>query len=1220
MKKNAVLISLCLLFQLCLSAQEPDTIVQRIVLIGDAGQLTNGKHPVVDAVRKHIPMDKKTSVIFLGDNLYKSGLPDEQYTSYYNQARAVLDSQLSVADNTPAKVFMIPGNHDWENGGRGGYDAIIRQQLYVDFLGKPNVKYYPEDGCPGPVEVLLGKDSSIALIMFDSQWWLHPYDKPEIESDCASKTKEELVSQIGDLLARNSKRLVLIACHHPFESNGMHGGYYTLKQHIFPFTDIKKSLYIPLPVLGSIYPIARSVFGTPQDIKHPNYTNMIQEITTAVKAVSPNVVFVSGHDHNLQYIKKNGYNYIVSGGGCKQNRTSKSKTSLYNNTSNGFSVMEVSTNKNVSITFYTVTDSSIKKDFSSSMLNFSTIAEPEVAVVVEEKPVSKYQDTATRAARKDFSKIGGLKKFFMGQNYRPEWSTPVNMKVFNINSEKGGLKIRSLGGGKQTKSLQLMDKEGKEWILRSMVKNSARVIPDVYQSSLAKNLVTELSSASHPYAALMIPELAKALDIAVPHPELFFVPDDPSFGIYQKLFANTVCMLEEKEPSFDGSNTKTTAKTFNKMLEENDHRPDQEAVLKARLLDIVLGDFDRHFDQWKWGSSDTGKGKIYYPIPRDRDQALFHSNGFLLKAISGRAMPFLKGFQDDIPKVNWLGYTARDFDRFFLTGLNKKEWKQIIADVQKNLSDSVIRKAVAKMPPEISHINNENIINKMISRRNLLSTEAITYYKFISKKVNVVGSNMKEYFKVSAHPDGLQVRVYAVGKKKDTSFLMYNRVFDPTVTKEIRLFGLHENDVFEIDETADSRIKIRIIGGKGYDTFDIKGNTEAILYDQQDGGNVIKNSSRAKNRFSLDAPANDKSITGFNYNTTKLPQLQFGYNADDGLLLGAGISRRTYGFRNLPYASDQKFSLLYAPTHRAVQLNYRGEFNHITRNADLLVNANFSSPALKNFFGLGNTTKPIETKNYNYYQTRYKTIEAELLIRKRFFEKLHFMIGPYYFNYQNKYADNTNNILGNFRQSGLDSGRIFSNKSYLGGKAVMRLDNRNNEVFPTRGVLWNNQLIAAGGLGNGTKSYATFTTDMSIYASLSDPAKVVAVLKIGAGRLFNKNYEFFQAMNFGSNTDLQGFRKNRYAGTSMVYTGIEMKIKLFDINSYILPGAFGITGFYQTGRVWHSPDQSNKWHKAFGAGFYYNPLNLFSITGSAGFSEKERMYNITLGTRLNLLF
>ena len=198
MNTKTLLAGLFILISLSLKAQE-DTITQRIVLIGDAGQLTNGKHPVVDAVRNLIKLDKKTTVLFLGDNLYKNGLPDDQSSSY-ETARAVLDSQLSVADGTPAKVYMIPGNHDWQNGSRNGFDAIIRQQLYVDFLGKANVKYYPEDGCPGPVQVDLGND--VTLILFDSQWWLHPYDKPEIESDCPYKTKEKMNSlhKLGILL------------------------------------------------------------------------------------------------------------------------------------------------------------------------------------------------------------------------------------------------------------------------------------------------------------------------------------------------------------------------------------------------------------------------------------------------------------------------------------------------------------------------------------------------------------------------------------------------------------------------------------------------------------------------------------------------------------------------------------------------------------------------------------------------------------------------------------------------------------------------------------------------------------------------------------------------------------------------------------------------------------------------------------------------------------
>jgi hypothetical protein len=307
-----------------LHAQQ-DTIARRIVLIGDGGELTNGHHPVAEAVRKLIPLDARTTIVYLGDNLYKYGLPDDQAVSF-GDARAVLDSQLSIADNTPAQIYMIPGNHDWNDGARGGFDAVIREQIYVDLLQKKNVKFYPEEGCPGPIEVSLGPD--VTLIMFDSQWWLHEYEKPEIESDCDCKTKEELTSKIEDIVSRNSKKLIILASHHPFKSNGIHGGFYTWKQHIFPFTDISPNLYIPLPVLGSIYPISRSVFGTPQDLKHPNYQNMINQITGAVKS-SPNVVFVAGHDHGLQLIKDSSYNYIVSGGGCKTNRVSKSKKSPF---------------------------------------------------------------------------------------------------------------------------------------------------------------------------------------------------------------------------------------------------------------------------------------------------------------------------------------------------------------------------------------------------------------------------------------------------------------------------------------------------------------------------------------------------------------------------------------------------------------------------------------------------------------------------------------------------------------------------------------------------------------------------------------------------------------------------------------------------------------------------------------------------------------------------
>lgn len=67
----------------------------------------------------NIRFDSNTTVIFLGDNLYPLGLPDDGYPNYYS-AKSILDSQIAMAAKTPAKVYFIPGNHDWQHENPGG--------------------------------------------------------------------------------------------------------------------------------------------------------------------------------------------------------------------------------------------------------------------------------------------------------------------------------------------------------------------------------------------------------------------------------------------------------------------------------------------------------------------------------------------------------------------------------------------------------------------------------------------------------------------------------------------------------------------------------------------------------------------------------------------------------------------------------------------------------------------------------------------------------------------------------------------------------------------------------------------------------------------------------------------------------------------------------------------------------------------------------------------
>ena len=416
--KGFLIIGLVLCISTSIYAQSiDDTIAARIVLIGDAGELVDGRQPVIDAVRQFVPLDKKTTVVFLGDNLYSAGLPDDQQSNYW-QYKAVLDTQVNLVNKTPAKAYFIPGNHDWMNGAPDGYSQVVRQQRYIDQISRSNIKFYPEGGCPGPVAVNITDD--ILLVMMDSQWWLHENEKPGIESDCPQKTKEEVLTELEDILAENERKLVLFAFHHPFKSNGIHGGYFTIKQHIFPFTDLNKNLLIPLPVIGSLYPIARGIFGTPQDLKHPIYQEMAQKVEKVVKE-HHYTIFMHGHEHSLQYFADSNFNIIISGAGCKHTRVAHGRNAEFLSSLLGFATLEVSKNKNVQLSFYTVTNDSSGLAFRKNILNFTT-PPPVKDTLPSTAPLYVYRDSVFAPASLQYRKSGIWRRTLLGNNYRKEWS------------------------------------------------------------------------------------------------------------------------------------------------------------------------------------------------------------------------------------------------------------------------------------------------------------------------------------------------------------------------------------------------------------------------------------------------------------------------------------------------------------------------------------------------------------------------------------------------------------------------------------------------------------------------------------------------------------------------------------------------------------------------------------------------------------------------------
>jgi outer membrane protein assembly factor BamA len=312
---------------------------------------------------------------------------------------------------------------------------------------------------------------------------------------------------------------------------------------------------------------------------------------------------------------------------------------------------------------------------------------------------------------------------------------------------------------------------------------------------------------------------------------------------------------------------------------------------------------------------------------------------------------------------------------------------------------------------------------------------------------------------------------------------------------------------------------------------------------------------------------------------------------------------------------------LFSFTHRAYQLRYFGEFNQIIRNYDVVLDGALVNPTLNNFFGFGNETEVDSARDNPFYRVRYSYISGDVLLRRRLYKnKLSIAVGPSAFYYWNKTSKNIDKVLFDPDIIGLDSTNVYQTKFYGGGKLQLSYNTLNNRLLPTRGVDFSTEFSSLTALNVASFPITKLTSSMSIFAPLNQKEKFVAVLHLGGGHIFSEEFEYFQALNLGANNYMRGYRKNRFSGSSMLYGSLELRMKLLETKSYILPGDLGLIGFNDIGRVWMKNEHSNKWHHSYGGGLYYTPFDLLMISATVGLSEEGTLFNIGLGTRLNIVF
>ncbi len=293
---------------------EPDQVGFSLFLIGDAGKPAKGGEPVLISLRRDLGLaGARAAVAFLGDNLYSYGLPAPGDRQRAEMERR-LDAQVDAVRDTGARVLFLPGNHDWQKSGKDGWETVKRQEQHVEARGGPTVSFVPNGGCPGP-EVVDVSDR-LRLVALDTQWWLHAHARPQDpDSLCEADSEAEVLAALREALAGAGGRDVVVLAHHPFVSGGPHGGRFTLRQHLFPLTDAKRGLWLPLPLLGSIYAKSRESGASPQDQASPENRHMRESLASASRDRPP-LAWAAGHEHALQVIESPDWGRVlVSGAG-----------------------------------------------------------------------------------------------------------------------------------------------------------------------------------------------------------------------------------------------------------------------------------------------------------------------------------------------------------------------------------------------------------------------------------------------------------------------------------------------------------------------------------------------------------------------------------------------------------------------------------------------------------------------------------------------------------------------------------------------------------------------------------------------------------------------------------------------------------------------------------------------------------------------------------------
>lgn len=1173
---------LFLLLSFCTFAQEPKNnppgISRTFYIVSNTGPGADMAAPeLLKQIVRASKNDASASLLLPGNITRDKGFPTGEQQR--EEAREFLkNTHLQPLSDFNGKIIFVPGENEWNASAPQSLDDL--ESFLQD---NSNGKFLPNDGCP--VEDIEINDE-VALITLDSQWYLEDWDSSsDFNVECDIRTRERFFIEVKDALKDNFGKVKIIAVHHPVLSSSTPG------------------------IVNKIFPFSR------QNFENPLYREFRKTLETLASQFD-DVIFVSGNHANLQYLHNGRNPQIISATAAQTESARAVEEGDFASQKRGFAKLTVFKNGKSKVEFFTANTSEEQPVFSKDIPR-----ERNTEVELEGAAWKELGDTfAASIYTPEETKKSSLHRILWGKHYRDVYGKEIEVPVLLLDTIYGGLTPIKEGGGQQSRSIRFINKDENEYTLRALRKNpvqyiQADLLPTSYvgdriNNTFPQRLILDYFTTSHPYAKFALNNFSEALDLPHIKPEIYYVPRQPALGIHNDEYGDELYELQAHAGSENRSFAQfekpqeiiSTFDLLEELREDPKARVDEKEYLKARLFDMLIGDWDRHQDNWRWAEYEDGEGKIYVPIPRDRDQAFSKYDGPLIRLIK-LAEPRLRkmqSFDEDIDSVEWFNWSGYPLDLQILFKSDWKDWEQQVTKITNTITDEQITAAFAELPPAAQDQSIEEIKEKLKGRRENLMEIARKYYEHIQEFTIITGTDEDEEFEITRKDGTTEIIQRSNGKE------IFRHTYSSEATEDIWIYGMAGEDTFRVKGSGNDPVMLRVLGGPGKDVYDFDNKRKVKLYDFKNEENEILQSG-SRRLLSNSYKINNFHYKKFKYSTFKiLPYANF--ETDAGFTLGAETIWTKYGLVNNPFQAQHELLANYYFETNGFSVRYNGEFAHLLYNWNLGITARYTSPNYTlNFFGTGNETQyDAGDVNPDYNRVRVQKWHFSPALIWRNNAGSIFDIRTSLESFRVEYQPSS--FLGETLAPEND---IFDEQLYAGAEANYRFYSKNTTAFPSLGSdirLTTGYKKSIDGAGN---EFAYLEPSVSFNYPLIPSGFAVFATKIGGEVIFGDDYELYHAATIGGNQSLRGYRNHRFNGKQAFYHSTDLRTALGLWENSFLPLVYGVTAGFDYGRVWVPGEDSEQWHNNYGGSVWISAG--LAVTGNIG------LYHGGDGNRLSVM-